>query len=101
MARIGTSLEPGHAGDADQEADHGKDPGAKAGDIGSYPKDESHIGGSCGKLGTTALACLSARSLLPPPAALQTRRRRLGRPLEVRNKCAEIHNDQPWAKPIG
>ncbi len=33
---------------------------AKAGDVGSWPKDSGpHIGEQCGKLGTTALACLT------------------------------------------
>jgi len=36
-----------------------KSPGSKAGDIGSWPKDEHHIGNGCGKLGTTAMACLT------------------------------------------
>jgi hypothetical protein len=36
-----------------------KTPGAKAGDIGSWPKDNGSIGRSCGKLGTTALCCLT------------------------------------------
>jgi hypothetical protein len=36
-----------------------KTPQAKAGDVGSWPKDNGFIGGSCGKLGTTALACLT------------------------------------------
>ena len=34
-------------------------PQSKAGDIGSWPKDNGFIGGSCGKVGTTALACLT------------------------------------------
>ncbi len=33
--------------------------GAKAADVGSFPKDNGSIGTSCGKLGTTALACLT------------------------------------------
>jgi hypothetical protein len=36
-----------------------KTPGSKQGDIGSWPKDNGHIGSGCGKLGTTALACLT------------------------------------------
>jgi hypothetical protein len=33
---------------------------AKAGDIGSWPRDDGpHLGNQCGKLGTTALACLT------------------------------------------
>ncbi|MCE9529926.1 MAG: terpene cyclase/mutase family protein [Planctomycetes bacterium] len=34
-------------------------PGTKKSDIGSWPKDSSHIGSACGKLGTTALCCLT------------------------------------------
>ena len=34
-------------------------PGAKAADVGSWPKDTGFIGSSCGKLGTTCLACLT------------------------------------------
>ena len=33
--------------------------GAKPADIGSFPKDSQFIGSSCGKLGTTCLACLT------------------------------------------
>ena len=35
--------------------------GAKVGDYGSWPQDngDGHIGPSCGKLGTTALGCLT------------------------------------------
>jgi hypothetical protein len=36
-----------------------KTPGSKAVDIGSWPKETGHIGGACGKLGTTALCCLT------------------------------------------
>jgi hypothetical protein len=36
-----------------------KTPGAKATEVGSWPKDEGHIGSSCGRLGTTAMACLT------------------------------------------
>jgi hypothetical protein len=35
-----------------------KTPSAKPGDIGSFEKDSKFIGSSCGKLGTTAMACL-------------------------------------------
>jgi hypothetical protein len=34
-------------------------PQAKQADYGSWPKDGGHIGSGCGKLGTTALACLT------------------------------------------
>jgi hypothetical protein len=34
-------------------------PNAKKGDIGSFVKDTGFIGSSCGKLGSTALACLT------------------------------------------
>ncbi len=36
-----------------------KTPNVKASDIGSFPKDEKFVGGPCGKLGTSALACLT------------------------------------------
>lgn len=36
-----------------------KTPGTKAADIGSWPKDSREIGSHCGKLGTTAMACLT------------------------------------------
>lgn len=33
--------------------------GVKSADVGSWPKDAGFIGGACGKVGTTALACLT------------------------------------------
>ena len=36
-----------------------KTPASKASDIGSWPADRDHIGKGCGKLGTTALCCLT------------------------------------------
>jgi hypothetical protein len=36
-----------------------KTPRAKSADIGSWPKDNGFIGDNCGKLGTTALSCLT------------------------------------------
>jgi hypothetical protein len=39
-----------------------KTPSAKAGEIGAWGKDDAHIGSHCGKLGSTALACLILES---------------------------------------
>jgi hypothetical protein len=36
-----------------------KTPGAKPSEVGSWPKDNGFIGSSCGKVGSTALACLT------------------------------------------